>query len=528
MSIKTRIWLLLALLCAASIALFEVLIRTGAEEATQIHREAEVQLTKFVVQMVRQTNNQLYQFSRSYGEWDDLAGFVRDSSPARVGEHIDQLVERLHVERMWILRADASLVHEAAWRTGRSGQDALPPADELLPLLHRRRYAYFSLRLPSGLYRIQAMPIVPHNASRALSSPEGWLLIAKRWDETYLRQLGDLCEGSAVIAWPGQPEAEPGDNASAMVRARWPLKDPQDRVMAHLVVSQLDKGLHDREAADRQELLIFIGQGVLGVVLVGIFLQRGVLAPFALISESLARKTPDAIRPLLAQRSEFGHVARLVESAFADRAALRRSLDEHAQLQRDLHDSVIQSVYAAGMTLVSARSLLIRDPAETDRLLAETRTRLNGVIRDLRFCLGEARPDQEQGRAAFGPAVAAVVERLQSQPPARLELAVDEQLSDEMSLDQRNQLLQIVRESASNAIRHGHPGELRVSLSREEKNVRLEVRDNGSGFDPAAPRAAGRGLANLAERARILGGGLDVCSSPGQGASVRVTFPHSA
>lgn len=527
MSIKTRIWLLLALLGVVAVAIFEILVRSSAEEEARIQREAGMQLTKLVVRMVRLTNNQLYRFSRSYRKWDDLVGFVRDPSPAWPGGNIDQLVESLHVERMWILRADATLVHQAAWPEGRSGQDALPPADELLPLLRQRHYAYFSLRLPSGLYRIQAMPIVPLNASRTLSPPEGWLLIAKRWDEVYLRQLGDLCEGRAVVAWPGQSETSDG-NVNANVETRWPLKDAQGRVLAHLVVARLDKGLLNRKAYEEQVQFIFIAQAVVGMVLIGIFLQRWVLAPFARVSQSLANTSLDPIKPLLEQKTEFGHMARLVRSSFADHAALRRSLADHAQLQRDLHDSVIQSVYAAGMTLVIAQSLLTRDPAETDRFLAETRARLNGVMRDLRFCLGEAGPDQEQGPAAFGPAVAAVVERLQSLPPARLELAVDERLSTELTLDQRNQLLLIVRESASNAIRHGHPDQLQVSLSRVEKEVRLEVCDNGIGFDPAAPRVAGRGLANLAERAGILGGCLDVCSSPGQGASVRVTFPHSA
>lgn len=526
MSIKTRIWLLLALLGVVAVAIFEILVRSDTEEEARIQREADVQLTKLVVRMVRLTNNQLYQFSRSYRKWDDLVGFVQDPSPAWPEKNVDQLVERLHVERMWILRADASVVHEATWPEGRAGPDVLPPADELLPLLRQKRYAYFSLRLPSGLYRVQAMPIVPLKASRTLSPPEGWLLFAKQWDEVYLRHLGDLCEGRAVIAWPGGPETSDG-KVNANVQTRWPLKDAQGRILAHLVVSRLDKGLLGRKTHEKQELGIFIAQTVVSMVLLGIFLRQWVLMPFAQISQSLATLSLDPIRPLLKQKTEFGHMARLVRSSFADHAALRRSLAEHAQLQRDLHDSVIQSVYAAGMTLVSAQSLLTRDPAEAERFLAETRARLNGVIRDLRFCLGEAGPDQEQGPAAFGPAVAAVVERLQSLPPARLELVVDEQLSHEMSLDQRNQLLQIVRESVSNAIRHGQPGQLRVSLSRERNDVRLEVCDNGSGFDRAAPRVAGRGLVNLAERAGILGGCLDVCSSPGQGTSVRVTFPHS-
>lgn len=524
MSIKTRIWLLLALLCAASIAMLEVLIRTGAEEATQIHREAEVQLTKLVVRTVRYTNNQLYQFSRNYRKWDDLAGFVRDPSPAWPRENIDRLMDGVHIERLWILRADASLVHEAAWPAGQAGQDTLPPADELLPLLRRERYAYFSLRLPSGLYRIQAMPIVPLKASRILSPPEGWLLIAKRWDEAYLQQLGELCEGSAVIAWPGQREAEHGDNAAAMVRARWPLKDPQDRVMAHLVVSQLDKGLHDREAAEKQELLIFVAQGVLGVILVGIFLQRGVLAPFALISESLARKTPAAIRPLLTQRSEFGHVARLVQSAFADRETLQRALDERARLERDIHDSVIQSIYAAGMILASARPLLSGNPTEAERLIDETHTRLNAAIRDLRAYLGGGGPGQEPEPPAFSRAVAAVIGQLQSLPPVRTTLEIDDRLADALSLDQRSQLLQILRESVSNALRHGQATQLKISLGRDEKDAVLEFSDDGNGFDPAVPAAAGRGLANLAERARILDGFLKIDSAPGRGTKIRVGF----
>ena len=85
-------------------------------------------------------------------------------------------------------------------------------------------------------------------------------------------------------------------------------------------------------------------------------------------------------------------------------------------------------------------------------------------------------------------------------------------------------VVQLAREALSNVGRHAAATTCRVSLRRGDAGLFLEVDDDGRGFD-ADVTSWGMGLQNLRERVESLGGLLDVESTPGEGTTVRATFP---
>ena len=93
----------------------------------------------------------------------------------------------------------------------------------------------------------------------------------------------------------------------------------------------------------------------------------------------------------------------------------------------------------------------------------------------------------------------------------------------------RHELLQLVREALSNVARHSRASRVEVAVTRIRRELCLEIRDNGIGFDPAAI-ASGRhhGLINLRERAIAAGGRLEIDSRPGAGTRITVHIPIAA
>ena len=87
-------------------------------------------------------------------------------------------------------------------------------------------------------------------------------------------------------------------------------------------------------------------------------------------------------------------------------------------------------------------------------------------------------------------------------------------------------VVQLAREALSNVGRHAHAATCRVSLFRADREVVLEVDDDGRGFDPARTTGGGQGLRNLRERAEALGGRAEVHSTVGDGTTVRVMLPR--
>ncbi len=251
-------------------------------------------------------------------------------------------------------------------------------------------------------------------------------------------------------------------------------------------------------------------------------------------------------RPPYSQtRGEVGTLARLAESSVAqgeelsrerdsrrraqedaelNQQLLTRSLEEKVRLGRDLHDGIIQSLYAAGLMLESVRTIAPNDPAEADRRLEEVRSRINATIRDVRAYISGLSPEQLQ-LAGFGHAVDTVLTELCSGRDVRLDLQIDDAAAALLNPEQAIEALQIVREAVSNALRHGGASLITLRVHQGDREVCLLVQDNGIGFAAGRQRAGGHGLGNMEARARRVGATLRVTSAPSQGTRVVATLP---
>jgi signal transduction histidine kinase len=112
---------------------------------------------------------------------------------------------------------------------------------------------------------------------------------------------------------------------------------------------------------------------------------------------------------------------------------------------------------------------------------------------------------------------------------ARYGIAVEESITGEpaMSWESKQALYRIAQEALHNAGRHARATQVRIVLSQEDSQVRLEVQDNGVGFDSENAFPGHFGLNTMRERATGLGGRLDIESSPGAGTMVRAIIPVS-
>ena len=214
---------------------------------------------------------------------------------------------------------------------------------------------------------------------------------------------------------------------------------------------------------------------------------------------------------------------------YAEREAeVRRleSLARHAEEQerrrigRELHDEAGQSLLLLRLHL----EMLERDaPPGLRSELAEARATAERIVSELRRIVAALSPAvlERLGLAAairqmavrVGVACAAEVRLRIRGPAARLPLPVQEVV------------YRIAQEALQNAAKHAGATRINLSLDSTDKRVRLCVADNGAGFAVEAARPTGFGLRGMRERAGLLGGTLEVRSSPGQGSSVLLRLP---
>jgi len=232
-------------------------------------------------------------------------------------------------------------------------------------------------------------------------------------------------------------------------------------------------------------------------------------------------------------RPAFGHGDLQVVELFASQAAvaldysrvrdeLRRLavLEDRERIGRELHDGVIQSLFAVGMNLQA--SAMMAGPGDLSDRLTKGVTELDRAIGDLRNYIFGLRPGLLADRH-LAQAIDQLAADAEEKSGITVVTEVDPQLAAQMA-PLAADIVQVVRESLSNVARHSQAATCRVSLLRRDGRGVLAIEDDGRGFDPANP-ASGQGLDNLRDRVRRLGGELAIGSAPGDGTRVEIALP---
>jgi signal transduction histidine kinase len=192
---------------------------------------------------------------------------------------------------------------------------------------------------------------------------------------------------------------------------------------------------------------------------------------------------------------------------------------ERARIGMDLHDGMIQELYAVGLKLDDARNVFDEDSGEAGRSFGEARESLRHVIGELRtyvYGLHDC-----ESCVDLGPLIEGIGAEFAS---ASTEVRVDAVPHVSIPLIQAAHLTHIVREAISNALRHSGASRVRVAASSTGASLVLEVDDDGRGFDPTAV-AHGLGLEDMRARAALCGGRISVSSAPGRGTRVSLSSP---
>ena len=216
------------------------------------------------------------------------------------------------------------------------------------------------------------------------------------------------------------------------------------------------------------------------------------------------------------------HAAVAMENAWLHERSRELSIvEERNRLARELHDSLVQKLFGLALTAESAATLLERDPLRARNQVDRLGELARDAIAELRSLVFQLRPAaiETEGLAAALDKHVAVLRRTH-RTEIELELAGEPRLRPGVD----EEVFRIAQEALHNALRHSSAGRVTVRLEENGEGLRMVVGDDGVGFDPVAPDLRGHslGLTSMEERARELGGRLEIESQAGSGTLVRL------
>jgi signal transduction histidine kinase len=236
-----------------------------------------------------------------------------------------------------------------------------------------------------------------------------------------------------------------------------------------------------------------------------------------------ADREPDATEvTFLGAIADQGAIA-VQNARLLQQGSLLAALEERQKLARDLHDSVSQALYGIALGSRTARSRLgetgdrgVTEAVDYVLQLAET------GLTETRALIFELIPESLENEG-----LVVAVKRQAAATQARHQVAVHMDLGEEpeLPLKVKEEVYRIAQESLNNIGKHANAQNAYVSLRAEGSIIKLEVRDDGAGFDPNGEFPGHLGLRSMQERARKIGGDYQIRSAAGKGAAITLSIP---
>jgi two-component system, NarL family, sensor histidine kinase DevS len=244
----------------------------------------------------------------------------------------------------------------------------------------------------------------------------------------------------------------------------------------------------------------------------------GVLAAFDHIGESpqFAADQEEILLSFAASAATAVATAQSVEQRRL-RESMAAAEQERRRWARELHDETLQGL--AGFQVLLSSALRRGDPQQLEGAVRAAVEQIGTEIEKLRMLITELRP-AALDELGLQPALESLAGRVAAVEGIEVETQVFLEQDRRLGAELETAVYRLVQEALTNVVKHAGAERVTIDISSRDGGVELTVRDDGMGFDPAAPRE-GFGLTGMRERVGLLNGTLEIDSRPGEGTTVQ-------
>lgn len=232
-------------------------------------------------------------------------------------------------------------------------------------------------------------------------------------------------------------------------------------------------------------------------------------------AKGISTGTAEAISCLLRAQAENNLTAALT----ASERRLSALLHDRRRIGRELHDTVLQALYAIGLSLAQSHELRKGAPQARQDTSDQATDQLHTLIQDIRRMILSVETDCVDPFRLVSE-LQALAETFERVSELRIRVEVDPVAEEVLTGEEARELIAISREALSNCVRHARATRIVIALRQMGSRVRLSIRDNGSGFEADDGATKGIGFAQMEDRVRKIGGRLNIQSMVGRGTCI--------
>jgi PAS domain S-box-containing protein len=335
--------------------------RIESRNILKLHLAHELDKSKVFQNYLTIINEPQRLLTYDYSYWDDMVAYVYSKDPAWSKENIDSALETFKVDAIWILDKDYQTISSVI-----KGMDDSPETmgipSEVKASLSKNWFNHFFVFAPRGLLEINTAPIQPSSDNARATTPFGYLITGRLWDDSRLKAIAELTGCDLVLGQSTAPDApiEITTDNLAEIRAgiavfRIELQNSQKQSVAQLVVTSKNEIFRESFASSKKVLFLYVLFVLVIIVLVSISTMYLIYRPLQKVTESLKNEDPFLLNDLQNKPHEFGSLARLVIQSFKHHQELSKEIVKQKQAEEALRESEgrLQMLMDLSMDMIS-------------------------------------------------------------------------------------------------------------------------------------------------------------------------------
>lgn len=333
-SVQVKLVILLSILTVFFVTGLVFMMSLERNRSQLMFREREQAAKVLFYKLVDLNGSSLKAFAFDYTFWDEMIKFVSTGNKKWAVQNIDTALSTFKANAVWVCRTDFSLIYSVNNIKDEKSKELPLPKEAFGKIFKDGYFQHFFVNIPDGLIEICTAPIQPSSDSARKTPARGYFFAGRLWNKGNMDELANLTETSLKILSAAATPKETRDWRTGLTIFSTPFSGWDGSTLAWL---QVKKEFPTIVAYNESIDFEFIGLTIFMLVILvlpTLFLARWVTAPLSLLSGSLNKGDPAAMKDLQNEKSEFGSLAQLVAISFEQKTELLKEIEERKQAEK--------------------------------------------------------------------------------------------------------------------------------------------------------------------------------------------------